>query len=130
MKKLLLVLTLSLSLSACANFSKAYDIVTGATVSPQAVIVAANSFDAIEITATKYLRLKKCVNGGPVICRDPAISKQIIPAIRSGRIARDKLEQFLIDNPGQLGPSGLYNVLTASIDTLQKIYDQYNVKVN
>lgn len=127
MKKFIIIIALGLSLSACASINKTYDILTGATVSPQAVIVAANTFDAIEITATRYLRLPKCISGGTPVCRDPVITAKIVPAIRSGRIARNSLEQFLVDNPGKLGPSGLYNALISSISTLQAIYNQYGV---
>src|SRR5690348_11776583 len=55
MKKLLLIIAVSLSLSGCANFQNAWGIVTGATVSPTAVYIARNSFDALEATATNYI---------------------------------------------------------------------------
>jgi hypothetical protein len=31
------------------------------------------------------------------------------------------------DHPGQLGPSGLYDALQASISTLQSAFTQYNI---
>lgn len=126
MKKLVPALLLALALAGCASLTKTWDAVTGATVSPAAVIVAANAFDALEVTATNYLRLKKC-NGTNPVCRDPAVTKIIVPAVRSGRVARNNLEQFLKDNPGKLGPSGLYNALTSSINTLQGVIATYNV---
>lgn len=127
MKKIFLALTLAVSLAGCATFTKTWDAVTGATVSPAAVIVAANAFDALEVTATNYLRLKKCTGTNGPVCRDPAATAKIIPAVRSGRVARNNLEQFLKDNPGALGPAGLYNALTASINTLQGVIAVYNV---
>ena len=103
-----------------------YSAITGATVDPQSVIVASNIFDGLQRTATNYLRLPKC-NGKTPICRDPGATKVIIPAIRSGRVARNNLHQFLHDHPGQLGPTGLYDALQASINTLQQAFPQYNI---
>ena len=125
MRKLALVLCTTLALGSCAQLQNAYDTVTGASVSPAAVYVAVNSFDAVEATATNYLQLSKCVVAGPTVCRSPAATKQIIPAVRSGRVARTNLEQFLKDNPGKLGPTGLYNALTSTTSTLQTIMQQY-----
>src|SRR5665647_934483 len=109
MKKILISLTVVLSLAGCAKLTADYNAITGATVSPTAVIVAANAFDAVEATATNYLTLKKCsATTGPV-CRNVAATKVIIPAVRSGRTARNNLEAFMQANPGVLGPTGLYN---------------------
>lgn len=125
MKRIILALSLAFALAGCASLSNTWNAVTGATVSPAAVIVAANAFDALEVTATNYLKLVKCNGSNGPVCRDPAATKVIVPAVRSGRVARNNLEQFLKDNPGQLGPSGLYNALTASINTLQGVVAQY-----
>jgi hypothetical protein len=124
-KRIILALSLAFALAGCASLTNTWNAVTGATVSPAAVIVAANAFDALEVTATNYLKLVKCNGSNGPVCRDPAATKVIIPAVRSGRVARNNLEQFLKDNPGQLGPSGLYNALTASINTLQGVVAQY-----
>ena len=127
MKKLISVIALALSLGACAQVTKVYDTITGASVSPTAVIVAANSFDALEATATNYLRLKKCSASSGPVCRDAKATAVIIPAIRSGRSARNNLEQFLKDHPGQLGPQGLYDALQAAITTLRQSFAIYGV---
>lgn len=133
MRKLFVVaaIAVGLTLGGCASqFGQKVEgvvsAITGATVSPQAVIVASNVFDGLERTATNYLRLKKC-NGSTPICRDPGATKALIPAIRSGRVARNNLQQFMKDHPGQLGPSGLYDALQTSINTLQSVFAQYNV---
>ena len=129
MKKLL-VLVIAFSLAGCATelqkIKNAYDVVTSSSVSPTMVYVAANTFDALEATATNYLRLPTC-GGTAIICRNQNAVTAIIPAVRSGRVARNNLEQFLKDHPGQLGPQGLYDALTKSITTLQTIYTQYNI---
>lgn len=126
MKKLLLPIVLALSLGACANFQNTWNTLTSAQVTYQTVAVAANTFDALEATATAYLRLPKC-GGVSKVCRDPAATKKIIPAVRAGRVARNNLEQFFVDHPGQLGPQGLYDALQTSISTLQSVISQYNI---
>lgn len=128
MKRLLLALAIVGSLAGCARLTTDYNILTGATVSTTAVIVAANAFDAVEATATNYLRLKKCsATTGPV-CRNVAATAAIIPAIRSGRTARNNLEAFMQANPGVLGPTGLYNALQTATSTLEQVFAQYQIK--
>lgn len=126
MKKLIPLLFV-FALAGCGTVTNLYNAATGATVSPTAVIVAANSFDALEATATNYIRLKKCSATSGPICRNPDAVAAIVPAIRSGRVARNNLEQFLQDHPGALGPQGLYDALQESIDTLRKAFAQYGV---
>jgi hypothetical protein len=103
---------------------------TGATVSPQAIIILANSYDALEATAKNYIdpRLNKRCNGsnGP-ICRDPNATLALNTAIRSGRVARNNAKQFLRDHPGQLGAQGLYDALQAAVSTLEAIFKQYSI---
>lgn len=123
-------LSLLFVLGGCANFQNAWNVLTSAQVTPQTVVVAANTFDALEATATAYLKLRRCsATSGPV-CRDPGVTKKIIPAVRSGRVARNNLEQFFRDHPGQLGPQGLYDALQAAINTLQGIISQYHLAMN
>ncbi len=117
---------LLLLVGGCANIQNAYDTLTGVTVSPTAVYVAVNAFDAVEASATNYLRLPRCKTTGPaVVCRSPAATAAIIPAVRSGRVARNNLRQFLKDHPGQLGPKGLYDALTGTTATLQSVLGTY-----
>lgn len=121
---------LVLSLAGCTTFNNlenAAAALTSASVNPTLVIVAGNSFDALEATATQYLRLPRCTGANGPVCRSPQATAQIIPAIRAGRVARNNLEQFMQDNPGSLGPQGLYDALTAATSTLQSIIAQYNI---
>jgi hypothetical protein len=127
MKKTILMLALALSLVGCATFQKDYNAITGATVSPEAVLVAGNSFDALEATATNYLTFCKANRTLPVCASYVGARKQILPAVRSGRVARNNLEIFLQQNPGQLGPTGLYNTLTSAVATLQGVVAQYSI---
>ena len=90
-------------------------------------MIASNTFDALEVTATNYLRLKSCRKAATVVCRDPTATALIIPAVRSGRVARNNLQQFLADHPNQLGPSGAFDALNASISTIQGVFAQYRI---
>ncbi len=123
MKKIIIGLFLAFGISGCALFNATSDL----QVSPQAVYIAANSFNVAEITATNYLRLPKCKSTSNVFCRSPVATARIIPAIRSGRMARDELEIFIQNNPGKFGPSGTYNILIAANNTLQYVFQQYNI---
>lgn len=127
MKKLLVIGLVGLSLGGCAQLKNDWNAVTGATVSPEAVLVAGNSFDALEATATNYLTFCKANRALSVCTSYVAARKQILPAVRSGRVARNNLENFLQQNPGQLGPSGLYNALLSAISTLQSTVSQYSI---
>lgn len=136
MKRLILAASLALALAGCAPGSFGAKVegvvsaITGATVSPQAIIVLANSFDALEVTAKNYInpRLNRRCDGtnGP-ICRDPAATKEIIKAVRAGRVARNNAKQFLRDHPGELGSQGLYDALQDTVSTLQSIFTQYGI---
>ena len=127
MRKIIIAALVSLSLGSCAQLTNAWDTLSGTTVSPTAVYVAANAFDAVEATATNYLRLQKCAATSGSVCRNAAATAQIIPAVRAGRVARTNLETFMAQNPGALGPVGLYNALTAATTTLQAVVSQYHV---
>ena len=125
MKKIVLGLVLALSLGACASLQNTIDKITGATISPQAVYLAENSFDAIEVTATGYLRICHAKMTTPG-CSSTAIA-QVIPAVRSGRIARSNLDSFMKAHPDALGASGLYDALVTATNTLQSVSTTYNI---
>ena len=130
MRKFIAVALLAVSLSGCATFQNAYNAATGSSVPGNLVIVAVNSFDAVEATATNYLRLPKCIAGGTPFCRSVTATAKLVPAIRAGRVARNNLEAFMQANPGALGPAGLYNALISATTTLQGVVNTYNVGVS
>ncbi len=127
---------LALMLGACAPGSFGakvegiYSAFTGATVSPAAIIISANAYDALEVTAKNYVNPqlnKRCDGSNGPVCRDPNATLAINAAIRSGRVARNNAKQFLRDHPGQLGSQGLYDALQTAVSTLEAIFKQYNI---
>lgn len=127
LRHVVLAVALALPVGACSTVQQAWNVATSAEVPAQAVVVAANSFNALEVTATNYLRLPKCGKTPSVVCRSPTVSAKLYPLVRSGRKARDAALQFLDTHPGQLGDKGLYDALITSINVLQVVMDQYNV---
>lgn len=132
MRKLMIAvaLTLGVGLGGCGTagtLQKAWDVATSTKVSPAAMVIARESFNVVEVTATKYLRLRKCsATSGPV-CRSPVASRKIIPAVRNGVLARNSMVQFMRAHPGELGPAGVYDALNLSIDGLKKIFADYQI---
>jgi len=121
-------IALALSLGACSNMQTLYGEVTSTSISPQAALAAANAFDALEVTATAYLSLPPC-GGAIVTCRNATAVKNIVPAVRSGRTARNAIEALLQSNSGAAIPIANYNTLEAAIQTLQSTYTQFGVAV-
>ena len=120
MKKFLLsaALVAALSLGACApelaKVKQLYTIVTGTTVSPQAIVVVANAFDAIEGTATQYLIYCKANLSTPAC--GAANRRDVIKYVRVGRAARNQLETYL--QQSSPAPSAIYNTLVAAVNAL------------
>ena len=126
--KLTAIGLIGFSLVGCGTIAKiqtAYEAVTSATVSPQAIILAADAFDVVKITATNYLRTKRCTGTNGPVCRDPALTKTIASAVNNGTDARNTLKQFLRAHPGHLGDQGVYDALTTATATLTKLLAAY-----
>ena len=118
MKRIAIILTLALGLAGCAGelqkLKNVFTVITDTTVSPQAIVVAANSFDAIEGTATQYLIYCR-TNLAQSLC-SASNRSTVIRAVRSGRAARIQLETYI---QGQTpAPAPIYNVLITAINTL------------
>lgn len=125
----ILVLALSLSLGGCADFNKlqeSFIAATNITVSPKAVYVARNTFDALEQTATNYIVSCNRAPSGPA-CSTVAI-QQIIPLVRSGRVTRNQLTAYVKMHPDAIGAQGLYDALIDVTGAIKKIGAQYNIK--
>jgi hypothetical protein len=123
----MLALTLSVGVSGCSTLQTAWDVATSAKISPAAMVISRESFNVVEVTATRYLRLKKCsATSGPV-CRDPAATKIIIPTVRNGVLARNNITVFMRNHPGELGPAGVYDALNLATDGLKKVFADYKI---
>lgn len=115
-RKIAIMLALGLSLGGCASLQTAWGVVTGATVSPTQIVVAANAFDAGEASATQYLLYCKATVPPPSYCA-LTTRKSVVSVVRAGRAARNQLEPYIVS--GTAGPSALYNTLVATVTTLQ-----------
>ena len=104
-------------------------IMPGTTVlTPQQLVVAGNAFDAMEASATNYLRLPLCtVPTTTVVCRTTDVSVKLTTAVRAARHARSKLEAFVNANPGSPLPVNLYQSISTAISTLQDVMNQANI---
>ncbi len=118
MKKLL-ALSLALSLGGCASemakLQTIFSVVTQASVSPQAIIVTANAFDALEAGATQYLTW--CKTNLTTSACSAGNRRIVIKAGRSGRAARNQLEPYITN--GTAGPKAIYDTLSAAVDQLK-----------
>lgn len=123
-----LILTVAAALAGCAQLQTAWNAITGATVTPESVVIASNAFDAVEGTATNYLKLPPCGAGAPVLCRSSAAAAAIVPAIRSGRAARTQLEAAVNSGGATPIPTSPFSVLTGATQTLQAIFANYGIK--
>jgi len=118
MRKILVIIALAVSLGACAQLQKleqAYTFVSGSTVPPQAVVVAANTFDGLQGTATQYLIYCKANLSQPICVATNR--RNVIRYVRAGRAARNQLESYIAQ--GASAPATIYNTLIAAISSLQ-----------
>jgi hypothetical protein len=113
MKKLI-GLVLAMALGGCAQLT-ALTTASTTTVTTTQAITAANTFDAIESTATGYLVYCK---GNPAASVCNSRNRQsVIKAVRAGRSARNQIETSLAN--GASITSTVYNSLVAAVTTLQ-----------
>jgi hypothetical protein len=119
------IVTVALSISGCAKLTNAYKTITEAKVPAQTLIVAANGFNAAKSVATTYINYCS-PKPQPVGCSNDAIGK-LIPAMRAGTKARDDIETFIDQHPGELGAQGLYDAVVAATNTINQIKQQYSI---
>lgn len=126
MKKFLVVAALlaTVGLGGCAslqnlenNVGVAWNVLTTASVSPTQIIVAANTYDALEATATQYLGYCNTPAGAAQSICALSTRKTVVASVRAGRAARNALEPYVVS--GTAGPAVVYNTLMAVIHTLQ-----------
>lgn len=124
MKKLLAVALLSLSLGGCANFSsfteevakvkQAWQVVTTTTVTPQAALVIANSFNVARDAATSYLTWCKANLSSPECSADNR--RKVISAVRAGIKLRVQVESYVGTKTSV--PQALYNSFQTIVNQL------------
>lgn len=127
---LLLALAVLPACDTVKSLGTAYSTVTSVKITKTQVYVAANAFDAVEVTATNFVRLPTCKAGQTFLadqCSTKAAIAKLVPAIRAGRAARNNLETFAKDHPGEIGASGLYAALTTAISTIKTVLTSYGV---
>lgn len=116
MRKLALALTLALSLTGCANLSGIYTLATTATVPSSSVVIAANTFDALKITAVNYGQYCIAQHFPRPVC-SASNRRSVIKAVRAGTAARVQLESSI--NTGQPAIATVYNALIGAVNALQ-----------
>jgi len=131
MRKLLLTAVALLCLGGCAQLQTDWAIVTGATVSPNSIYVAANAFDVVEATATQYLKLPACgSSGASALCRSPVAVATLVPAIRSGRQVRNQLEAAVFaPSAAAPTPANALALLQSSTSTIRSVLAEYSITV-
>ena len=116
MRKFLALVLLTVSLGGCATLQTDWSIITGASISPTQIIIAANAFDAAEASATQYLLYCKAAASPPAYCAR-SIRVSVVSGVRAGQAVRAQLEPYIVS--GTAGPVALYNSLIAAVTSLQ-----------
>jgi hypothetical protein len=123
MKKVWGIICLALALSGCA----ALQGLENSALTPTQVYVAANAFDAAELTATNYLNLPACVKGGSAVCRNPAAVPSLVSIIRGGYQARRTLVAACSASTTATTCVSAYTTVTTAVSGLQTIFAQYSI---
>lgn len=135
MKRLAIILVAALALASCTKFREDFTAVktfiasaAEATVNPKFVMVGAESFDTLQDIATIYVQLPRCNGKNRPACSYYYVVAKIRPAIKAGRQARDRAEQFIADHPDKLGSAGLYDSVIAAGRYLQDLINANGVR--
>lgn len=115
MNRILLAVTLALSLTGCASLGIIQQVAT-ATVPATVVIPTANAFDVLKGTATNYGRYCIQQKVEPPIC-SASNRRNVIKFVRSGTSARNQLEGSL--DRGEPAAASVYNLLASAVQGLQ-----------
>lgn len=119
MRRILLAVTLALSLAGCAGISAVtgvFKTVTETTVPADVVIPAANAFNILKAGATNYGMYCIQQKMVPSIC-SATTRRVVVRSVRSGTAARNQLEASVTS--GQPALSSIYNVLVSAVTSLQ-----------
>lgn len=127
MKKFLLAATAALALVGCQTV----EALRGVTVTPTQVYIAANAFDALEATATNYVKLPLCTAGQTFVkngCSSRSAIVRLSELVHVGRADRDQLEAWARSGASQPGLTGLYSGLQAAVDGIKLVLKDYGAQ--
>ena len=113
------LLALALPLASCSALKS----VAGFSVSQKNVAIAVQAFDAVEASATNYLRLPACTDGQTTLgdgCRQPAVVPALIKDVRAGRAARDSLWAAAKAAPDGVGIKAAYEAVIAATAAIEQ----------
>lgn len=119
-----LALTLAFGVAGCAGFFDKFEkvtaVVTSATVSSKTIVLGIQAFDVIKVTATGYVRQRRCTGTNGPFCRDPEVTETLAAAMDEGTKARNELKIWLRANPKGFGPQSTYDKLTTATTAIEK----------
>jgi hypothetical protein len=119
MRNLIISGLLAASLAGCATLD------TAALTTTQ-VYVAAQAFDAAEVTATNYLNLPPC-GGAATVCRNQVAAAAIVSATRGGYKARQALVTACAASVTAAACVSDYAAVTAAVNGLQSAFTTYSI---
>lgn len=120
MRKFFIAGLLAAGLAACANTNSL-------SLTTTQVYVAAQAFDAAEVTATNYLGLPPCVSGASPVCRNQVAAAAIVAATRGGYKARRALVTACAASVTAPACISDYAAVTAAVNGLQTTFTTYSI---
>lgn len=125
------LVAVGLLLAGCESiqvFKQTWDAARSIVVNKKAIIVAVQTFNAAEASATVYIRQKHCPPGiQRPTCMSPPIREQLVVAITAGRGPRDALVDFVEAHPNEIGDQGLYDALRSATAQLKNVLSAYKI---
>lgn len=113
------MLALAIPLGACSTLKT----IAGFTVPQKTIAIAVQAFDAIEVSATHYLRLPDCAAGQSTLanaCRQPTAVSVLIKDVRAGRAARDSLWTASKSAPDGIGVKAACDAVVAATAAIKQ----------
>ena len=123
MKKTLALIG-ALALTGCAELTA----LTNAQLTTNEVYIAANAFDAAELTATQYLKLPPCAGSPTPVCRNPAAVTALANIGRPAYKARATLVASCEVTTNTVACVSAYQTVTQAVTTFQSIFTQYSIQ--
>lgn len=123
MRRILIVVGLAATLGGCAEITA----LESASLTTTQVYVAANAFDAAELTATNYLKLPACATGGASVCRNQAAVPALVATVRSGYQARQTLVAACTASTTAPNCVSAYTTVSTAVTGLQNLFTQYAI---